>query len=84
MIDVYDDPSDLWSRIENENLFLKKRNESVKKWNNPLQEKYLKLFEEYGDKYGKNDGSFECENLLDDLRAFERVFKIMNWEKFKK
>jgi hypothetical protein len=84
MIDVYDDPSDLWSRIENENLFLKKRNESVKKWDNPLQEKYLELFEEYGDKYGKNDGSFGCENLLDDLRAFERVFKIMNLEKFKK
>lgn len=73
-----------WMRIENE---LKNRKKSKPKkvvYENPLQEKYQELFTRYGNEFGHNDGSIECERLLDDLHAFERVFHVMGWNKYPK
>jgi hypothetical protein len=41
-----------------------------------LKKKHKELSEEYGEKYGSHDGSFECEELLNKLRAIEDTFRI--------
>lgn len=78
-----------WERIESEGApkkvkvkASKNKNGNNGNWENPLQEKYNELVDRYGRKYGFNDGSIDCERLLDDLRAFERVFLVMKWNKF--
>lgn len=75
----FEDSEAAWQRIENETKA--KKLGTKKKWDNPLQEKYAELTERYGREYGSNDGSRDCVMLLDDMRAFERVFRIMNWKK---
>jgi hypothetical protein len=42
-----------------------------------LKEEHYNLMEEYGDKYGSNDGSFECEQMLHRLRELETTFKCL-------
>lgn len=42
-----------------------------------FEEKYNELNDRYRKEFGKNTATSECEELLDDLRAFERVFNIM-------
>jgi hypothetical protein len=82
MSNIHEDPESAWARIENESNIKPKKKEKKEKvvYENPLQEKYAELFDEYG-KYGHNDGSVECNELLDDMRAFERVFNIMKWKR---
>lgn len=75
-----EDSERAWLKIEQE-INDKKKSLNTTKWDNPLQEKYYELNEKYRTNFGKNTGSYECELLLDDLRAFERVFHIMGWNK---
>ena len=39
---------------------------------------YDKLNTKYGDEYGSNDGSFECEALLTELRDIETTFRVLD------
>lgn len=69
-----------WAKIEMEFSNNKTPSKPKKKvWDNPLQEKYHELTTRYSNEYGSDDGSSDCERLLDDMRAFERVFGIMKW-----
>jgi len=77
----FEDPEAAWQRIDNESKAKSKKPVVKKKWDNPLQEKYSKLWTRYCNEYGHNDGSIDCERLLEDLHAFERVFRIMKWKK---
>ena len=38
---------------------------------------YDKLNLKYSDEYGSNDGSYECEELLDQLKALETCFRVL-------
>jgi hypothetical protein len=77
-----EDSEKAWLRIDQE---LKDKTNKVKPkkvdYGCPYKNKYHELNEKYSTKYGKNTGTPECENLLDDLRAFERVFRIMKINK---
>ena len=76
-----EDPEQAWERIENEGVKPKEKEKKIKRaYDNPLQEKYEELHTKYSE-YGHNDGSMECNKLLDDMRALERVFNIMKWNK---
>jgi hypothetical protein len=55
----------------------KQKEKERKKKLTPIERKYEELSTKYGTKFGHNTGTMECEELLDDLRAFERVMKIM-------
>ena len=82
----FDDTERAWQEIDKqfENRGKKPKKEKKVKWENPLQEKYQELFTKYANEFGHNDGSIECERLLDKLRAFERVFQVMGWNKYPK
>lgn len=82
MINLYTDPDKEWEKIENERQIKLNKKKKVK-WDNPLQEKYAEITKKYSREFGHHDGSYECEKLLDDMRAFERVFRIMKWRKNK-
>lgn len=77
----YEDSEAAWQRIDSESKAKSKKPAVKKKWDNPLQEKYSELCSKYSKEYGSSDGSIDCERLLDDMRAFERVFRIMKWNK---
>ena len=78
---MIEDPEMVWSRLDNEGGPKKKEKKSKKiKWDNPLQEKYQELNTRYGDDFGKDTGTIECQDLLEDLYAFKRVFRIMKWK----
>jgi hypothetical protein len=88
MIDNFDysETERVWQDIDEQ---FKDINKNPKKkvakkvvYDNPLQEKYQELCTRYANDFGKNDGSIECERLLDELYAFERVFRVMGWNLF--
>ena len=73
-----------WLRIEQELMgkpprsIFKSRNEVPKVVElDPYKNKYKELNDIYRNEYGHNDGSSDCDRLLEDIRAFERVFNIM-------
>jgi hypothetical protein len=73
-----EDSEKAWIRIEQE---LKDKPKKVKPikvdYGCPYKNKYYELKDRYASEYGNNTGTPECEELLSDLRAFERVFKII-------
>ena len=79
---LYNDPENEWARIENEGQPRPKKKKKIV-WENCLQEKYAELTERYGREYpsGAVRNDVDCERLLDDLYAFERVFRVMKWNK---
>jgi hypothetical protein len=84
MSNINIDPERFWREIEESgppSKKPKKKKETKSVWENPLQEKYNELTERYRRDYGRNTGDFDCERLLDDLYAFERVFRVMKWNK---
>jgi hypothetical protein len=84
MDNINRDPEYFWREIEK--IVTPSKKQKVKKdekpiWENPLQEKYAELTERYRRDYGRDTGTLDCERLLDDLYAFERVFRVMKWNK---
>jgi hypothetical protein len=89
MSNVNIDPESFWRNIEESGAPSKK--EKVKKddkpiWENPLQEKYAELLKRYDTEYPHPRNKMveydvEYNRLLEDLRSFENVFRIMNWNK---
>lgn len=79
---LLNDPDREWERIENEGQPKPKKKKEIV-WENPLQEKYAELTKRYGREYpnGAVINDVDCERLLDDLYAFERVFRVMKWNK---
>lgn len=79
-----EDPDKAWLRIEEEikNNGGKIKAPAKKTWTNPLQEKYQELTEQWKNEYPKAEPyNVEYNRLMDSIRAFERVFEIMKWDR---
>ncbi len=78
MKDSYDDAEEAWFKIENDIQDKPKKNEPKVELD-PYQKKYKELSEKYGKEYPNGAVTFDvdCERLLDNLWAFERVFSVM-------
>ena len=72
-----EDSEKAWLRIEQE---FKEKSKKIKfkvDYGCPYKNKYNELKNIYSSEYGKNTGTLECEEILKNLRAFERVFEVM-------
>lgn len=77
-IRTMEDIEKAWMRIEQELKGDKPKEVKPKKIDScPYKNKYRELKDRYSNEYGNNTGAPECEELLNDLRAFERVFRIV-------
>lgn len=89
MSNINMDPERLWREIQESGTPSKKQ--KVKKdekpiWENPLQEKYAELLKRLETEYPYPRSKMIHYNigynrLIDDLRSFENVFIVMNWDK---
>lgn len=71
-----EDNEKIWAKIEADSKNLKEV-KSIPKETCHYKIKYNELNERYRSEFSRNTGSIDCEELLDDLYAFERVFRIM-------
>lgn len=84
-MNTFEDPELNWIKIEND---YKKPKKNKKQNNNSSESKLFLLYEKYNElnnrysiEYGRSNGSLDCDILIDDLKAFERVFNVMRWPK---